>query len=66
MPRMPHGKPAGVRCAHLTDALECDLYGTDARPAVCASLTPTAEMCGESPREAIAWLGALEQATRPR
>lgn len=64
IPGMPHGKPAGVRCVQLTDDLRCGIFGDPRRPAVCASLRPTAEMCGASAREAFAFLSRLERATR--
>ena len=63
IPGMPRGKPAGVRCAQLDDANRCMIFGRPERPAVCASLKPAREMCGESAGEAIAWLTRLEQAT---
>ena len=64
IPGMPEGKPAGVRCVQLTDDLRCAIFGRPERPAVCASLRPTAEMCGTSAREAFAHLSRLERATR--
>jgi uncharacterized protein len=63
---MPHGKPAGVRCANLTAANACAIFGQPDRPAVCANLKPDAEMCGNSAAEAVAYLTFLEQATTPR
>lgn len=65
LPGLPGGKPAGVRCPHLTDALACALFGRPGRPAVCSSLRPSVEMCGEDRGHAMAWLGRLERATRP-
>lgn len=62
---MPQGKPAGVRCVQLTEDNRCLLFGLPERPAVCTSLRPEPEMCGESAEEALAWLLALEEATRP-
>jgi len=64
IPGMPDGKPAGVRCVQLTDDLRCAIFGHPERPAVCASLRPTAEMCGSSARDAFAHLSRLERATR--
>jgi len=61
---MPGGKPAGVRCIHLTADLRCAIFGHPGRPAVCGSLRATAEMCGTSAREAFAHLSRLERATR--
>jgi hypothetical protein len=65
IPGMPHGKPAGVACVQLDEAHRCRLFGRPERPAFCAGLMPSAEMCGESRPQAIAWLTALEQATTP-
>jgi uncharacterized protein len=65
IPGMPGGKPAGVRCAQLTSDNRCRLFGRPERPAFCASLRPAPEMCGASAAEALAYLDALEDATRP-
>ncbi len=65
-PALPHGKPAGVRCPHLTADIRCALFGSPDRPAVCTSLRPSPEMCGASPAEAMAYLVALEALTAPR
>ncbi len=65
MPKMPHGKRAEERCAHLTPHLACELFGRPERPAVCGGLQPSAEMCGTSREHAIAWLSSLEHLTRP-
>ncbi len=62
---MPGGKPAGVACVQLDDALRCRLFGRPERPAVCASLAPSAAMCGDSRTHALRWLRALEAATAP-
>ena len=62
---MPHGKPAGMRCVQLDDAMRCKLFGKPERPAFCASLRPNSEMCGSSREEAMAILMALEHATKP-
>jgi isochorismate synthase EntC len=62
---MPHGKPAGVPCVQLDDQLRCRLFGRPERPAVCATLRPTPEMCGEIREQALAWLERLEARTAP-
>jgi hypothetical protein len=62
---MPQGKPAGVACIQLGAQRQCLIFGSTDRPAVCASLQPSHEMCGDSPAAAIAWLTALEHLTRP-
>jgi Fe-S-cluster containining protein len=63
IPGMPHGKPAGVRCVQLEDDNRCRIFGLPERPAFCASLKPSAEMCGESREEAMVWLARLETLT---
>jgi hypothetical protein len=65
IPGMPHGKPAGVRCVQLRPDNRCALFGRPERPAVCAALRPSAEMCGDSAEAAYAHLLKLELATRP-
>jgi len=62
---MPQGKPAGVRCVQLDGAHGCRLFGMAERPAVCLSLQPEAAMCGNTAAQAMAWLRALEDETRP-
>ena len=64
IPGMPQGKPAGVRCVQLDDDDRCRLFGRPERPAFCASLRPSADMCGTDRDEAMALLAALEAATR--
>ncbi len=65
IPAMPDGKPAGVRCIHLTKNNRCQLFGRPERPQVCERLQPSASMCGCSAREAFTRLASLERATRP-
>ena len=65
IPGMPNGKPAGVRCIHLTGDLRCALFGKPERPAVCKSLRPMPEMCGTTAREAHEYLERLERLTAP-
>ena len=64
MPGLPHGKPAGMPCPHLDAELRCRLFGQPERPAVCGSLQPSVEMCGDTREQALRWLTALEMATR--
>lgn len=49
----------------LLPDLRCAIFGQPERPAVCASLRPTQEMCGASREEAMAHLTQLETQTRP-
>ena len=62
---MPQGKPAGVPCVQLDDALRCRLFGRPERPAFCGTRTPGPDMCGVSRQDAMALLAALEHATAP-
>ncbi|OYT98669.1 MAG: zinc/iron-chelating domain-containing protein [Burkholderiales bacterium PBB1] len=70
IPGMPFidglGKAAGVPCIQLTADLRCALFGLPQRPAVCTSLRPSAEMCGETREHAIAWLTKLDRDTAPQ
>ncbi|MFN3377611.1 MAG: YkgJ family cysteine cluster protein [Burkholderiaceae bacterium] len=65
IPGMPQGKPAGVRCVQLGDDARCRIFGHPGRPAVCAGLQPSAEMCGTSAAEALRTLARLERLTQP-
>jgi hypothetical protein len=65
IPDMPGGKPAGVRCIQLTTDNLCRIFGMAEWPAVCSCLRPSAEMCGRSSAEAMAYLAELEHSTRP-
>ncbi len=58
-------KPAGVRCVHLTEDHRCAIFDHPDRPAVCASLQPAEEMCGDNREQALRWLGAIEIQTAP-
>jgi len=62
---MPEGKPAGVPCVQLDDALRCRLFGRPERPTFCGTLRPGPDMCGASRQEALVLLAALERATAP-
>ncbi|HRP95861.1 MAG TPA: YkgJ family cysteine cluster protein [Rhodocyclaceae bacterium] len=65
IPGLPGGKPARVRCPQLTDDLRCAIFALPQRPRCCAGLAPSAEMCGTSRDEALAWLTRLEKLTTP-
>jgi Fe-S-cluster containining protein len=65
IPGMPHGKPPGIPCVQLLPDYRCALFGRPERPAFCAGLRPTEEMCAASREQALAYLAGLEQATRP-
>ncbi len=63
IPGMPHGKPAGMRCIQLDAANGCMIFNDPRRPAVCASLAPSSEMCGDNRRQAMHYLQELERLT---
>ncbi len=65
MPGLPNGKPAGIPCPHLDEDLRCRLFGQPERPAVCGSLPPSREMCGDQREQALIYLQRLEKATAP-
>lgn len=60
---MPHGKPAGMPCVQLDADYRCLLFGRPERPAFCASLRPSPDMCGTHRDEALHLLAWLERAT---
>jgi uncharacterized protein len=65
---MPQGKPAGVRCLQLDAGNRCKIFGHAQRPAVCAQLMPSAEMCGpveDGAVHAVRYLSQLELLTTP-
>jgi Fe-S-cluster containining protein len=63
IPGMPEGKPAGIRCIQLTEDNFCKIFGSPLRPAVCSSLMPSEEMCGDNDRAAMEYLTELEKET---
>jgi Fe-S-cluster containining protein len=70
IPGMPDGKPAGVRCVQLDNENRCMIFGKPERPAFCASLQPSVDMCGSNDLEnpqayAMNWLSQLEIRTKP-
>lgn len=52
IPGMPDGKPAGVKCIHLTDDRKCALFGKPERPKVCGDFQAETLFCGSSGAEA--------------
>ena len=65
IPGMQLGKPAGVRCVQLDAANRCKIFGHADRPAVCAGLRPSTEMCGQDREAAMLFLARLESDTQP-
>lgn len=62
---MPEGKPANVRCVHLTENYRCAIFEDPRRPIVCAQFTPEYDFCGSSREQALTLLRALEIASLP-
>ena len=65
LPGMPEGKPAGVRCIHLSEKGYCLIHDRQEYPQVCHNLSPSREMCGDSFEEAMRYLSELEAKTTP-
>jgi uncharacterized protein len=62
---MPDGKPAGVRCIHLTEELKCAIFDSPLRPQVCNGFRPDPLVCGNSRQEALSIFAALENLPIP-
>ncbi|MBA7537515.1 hypothetical protein ES705_29784 [subsurface metagenome] len=65
IPGMPGGKPAGVRCIHLTKENLCNLFGKPERPKICSDFPAMMDICGATREEALQLISALEIATSP-
>jgi Fe-S-cluster containining protein len=65
LPGMPQGKPAGVRCIHLSGKNLCLIHERPDYPEVCRQFRPSRKMCGENTEEAMKNLARLEDLTRP-
>ncbi|WP_081909838.1 YkgJ family cysteine cluster protein [Pseudidiomarina atlantica] len=63
IPGMPAGKPAGIRCIHLTENNLCGIFMHPDRPQVCADFTASRDVCGYDRAEALILLTRLEQET---
>jgi uncharacterized protein len=57
---MPEGKPAGIRCIHLTEDLKCDIFLSPSRPKVCAGFKADSIVCGQNSDEAMSNLKWME------
>lgn len=60
IPGMPDGKPAGVPCIHLTEDLQCGIFHSPDRPAVCGGFQAEKLVCGDSREEAMETLADLQ------
>lgn len=65
LPGIPNGKPAGIRCPHLSDDNNCTLHNKPNYPAVCKNLRASKDICGDSFIEAMELLTELELLTAP-
>ena len=64
--QLASAKPAGVPCWQLDEQLCCRLFGKPGRPAVCGSLQPAPDLCGNSTAQALFILQQLEYLTAPQ
>ena len=62
---MPAGKPAGVPCVHLDEAMACRLFGDPRRPGLCLAFTAEPAVCGDSRDQALALIEQLEVVSLP-
>ena len=53
IPGMPHGKPAGIRCPHLTEDIKCAIFNSPDRPKVCSDYKFDSLVCGTNREEAM-------------
>ena len=60
IPGMPNGKPAGVRCIHLTWDLKCAIFNSPDRPRVCDGFKAETLVCGEKREDAFKTLAEME------
>ena len=63
IPGMPDGKPAGIRCLHLSLDMLCGIFGRPDRPAVCAQFAAEPDVCGTDREDAIRLIGWWETVT---
>ncbi|HEX8587360.1 YkgJ family cysteine cluster protein [Pseudomonas sp.] len=63
IPGMPDGKPAGIRCLHLSLDMLCGIFGRPDRPAVCAQFAAEPDVCGTDREDAIRLIGWWETMT---
>jgi hypothetical protein len=53
----------GVPCPQLDENFRCRIFTQPERPACCAGLKPSQEMCGDNRNEALVYLSWLEKET---
>jgi len=57
---LPDGKPAGVRCIHLSEDYRCGIFNSPERPKVCRDFKAEEIVCGSCREEAMKLLTELE------
>lgn len=60
IPGMPNGKPAGVKCLHLTTEGLCSLFNTSQRPEICSKFRAERAICGDKKEDAYRNIALLE------
>ena len=65
LPGMPNGKPAGVRCLHLSEDYLCKIFTDPARPKLCDQFKAGIDVCGTNREEALRLISILEIETSP-
>lgn len=63
IPDMPQGKPAGIRCVHLSEDYACKIFKSPNRPQACADFKAELSICGETQTQALQNLIELENLT---
>jgi uncharacterized protein len=58
---MEDGKPAGVKCIHLTEDCTCSIYNDASKPKVCSDFKAEPEFCGSDREEAMRILYSLSK-----
>lgn len=65
IPGMPEGKPAGVKCIHLSDEGLCGLFGKSERPQICSDFQAERAICGFTTEDAMRTIAELEGIKNP-
>ena len=65
LPNMPNGKPAGVRCANLSENNLCAIFNHPDRPLLCDAFKAGPDVCGTTRAEALQLITDLEEQTMP-
>ncbi|NVK11774.1 MAG: YkgJ family cysteine cluster protein [Gammaproteobacteria bacterium] len=63
LPGMPNGKPAMIRCIHLSDENQCRIFESPDRPDFCARFKAEPSICGDTMDDAIERIKWLDEET---